>query len=95
MIGFRDFVPKMLKSTSYFFSPAVEYESLESAVTAAGEWIDQSGIKVLQIETVVLPDLDKNTGSNDPALEPARATSTFYQFVRIWFEHTKATQPYR
>ena len=53
MLIFKDFVPKMVSAPGFLREG--EYESLEAALTAANRWIDQEQIKLVQIETVVLP----------------------------------------
>lgn len=93
MIGFRDFAPKLNKKPGIW--RAGDLDSFESAVAAAGAWIEKSGVRVIQIETVVLPNIHLEDGTTDVELlnrEPVRT----YQFVRIWFEMPKgAAYPYR
>jgi hypothetical protein len=53
MLRYQDFVPKMTKPAA-FLSPA-EHESFDAALTEANRWIKENEIKVVSIETVVLP----------------------------------------
>lgn len=88
MLAHRDFVPRQLKASG-FLSPA-EFEDFEAAVAAAGAWIDtQPGIRVVGVETVVLPNIwvSGETGSADPSLRASGEVSThWHQFVRVWYE---------
>ena len=85
MIKFEDFAPKMVKSG--FFGR--EFESLEDALAGATEWIEFNSIKVINIETVVLPQIwDKGEeGTKDPELRVnGEWTTTWHQFIRIWYK---------
>jgi hypothetical protein len=95
MLKFADFVPKPLAEavqTSGFFKLTVnpEFEHFTDAVQAASEWVEaQDGIRVLHVETVVLPNiwLPGETGSSDTALRTtSQATSFWHQFVRVWYQ---------
>ncbi|HZO87371.1 MAG TPA: hypothetical protein VFB38_03465 [Chthonomonadaceae bacterium] len=88
MVDFRDFVPQLLnrgKGFDSFWKETARYESFEDAVAAANVWIAQNCIRVINVETVVLPNIwsPKEEGTQDAAL-----TGTFvpwHQFVRVWF----------
>ena len=87
MIQFQDFVPKMLSEPGLFKEGA--YESLEEAVLAANAWIEENDIKVLQFETVVLPNIWRRyeEGSTDVSLGTSGdMVSRWHQFVRVWHE---------
>src|SRR5207244_919451 len=91
MIRFRDFVPKQLHAPHFGLSTSSlqgEYETLESALAAANEWRQREGIRVLNLETVVLPNMwaGWEQGSTDPVLGPASGAPLWYQFIRIWYE---------
>jgi len=55
MLMFRDFVPKQVRNAGMFGGG--EFETFESAVAAAGEWLKAERIRPMQLETVVLPDI--------------------------------------
>ena len=87
MIQFRDFVPRMLSAPAFF--RVGEYESFEAAVEAANQWIREQQIDVLNIETVVLPNIWSRWegGSNDVALGTSgEMPSHWHQFIRCWYE---------
>ena len=54
-VQFRDFVPKMLAAPKLF--KAGDYETMHAALAAANQWIEEDDIRVLNIETVVLPNI--------------------------------------
>jgi hypothetical protein len=86
MIAFRDFVPSQLAAPA-LMKPGT-YESLEQVLTAANAWIDSQNIDVLNVETVVLPNLwtPHSGGSADPnrVLQPGFAEA-WNQFIRVWY----------
>ena len=87
MIRYQDFVPKQTKEWG-LLSPA-EYESFDAALAAANKWIKENEIKVLNVETVVLPNIwgRYEEGSADAALATPDGTfNTWHQFVRVWYE---------
>jgi hypothetical protein len=84
MLRYQDFVPKQIQPG--FLFAATRYESFDEAVAAAGAWIDQAALQVVNVETVVLPALWQEEGSADPELRASGDSSTFwYQFVRVWY----------
>jgi hypothetical protein len=87
MIRYQDFVPQMTKAPA-FFSPA-EHESLDQALAAANAWIKENEIRVLNVETVVLPNIwgRFEEGSTDPSLVTDNGLPVrWHQFVRVWYE---------
>ena len=63
---------KMTKPLA-FLSPA-EYESFDAALIAANQWIKENEIRVVNVETVVLPNIWSRyeEGSRDPSLGDQR-----------------------
>ena len=87
MVHFRDFVPKMIAAPSLFKSG--EYESFEEAVAAANKWIKEYDIRIVSIETVVLPNIWSRweDGPTDVALGTSgEMPSQWHQFVRCWYQ---------
>ena len=68
MLRYQDFVPKMVKPAA-FLSPA-EHESFEAALAEANSWIKENEIRVVSVETVVLPNIwsryEEGTGDAGP-----------------------------
>jgi hypothetical protein len=86
MLHHRDFVPQMRDPGGFF--TAAEYDSFDAAVSAAGQWIDTTGVDVVTVETVVLPNIHRagEEGSGDPALRSSgEMSSSWHQFVRVWY----------
>lgn len=87
MIGFKDFVPRMLAEPGLF--KAGEYESFDEAVAAANRWIKEYDINVVNMETVVLPNIWSRweEGSKDVSLGTSGdSPSRWHQFVRCWYK---------
>jgi hypothetical protein len=87
MLRYQDFVPKMTKPPA-FLSPA-EHESFDAAVAAANRWVKDNGIRVVNIETVVLPNIFSRyeEGSRDASLGTSGESPSFWhQFIRVWYD---------
>jgi hypothetical protein len=87
MLRYHDFVPQQTKEWG-FLSPA-EYESFDRALAAANKWIKENEIRVVTVETVVLPNIHGRfeEGSADPALAvPDGTFNIWHQFIRVWYE---------
>ena len=87
MISFKDFVPRM-RDAGGFFKQA-EYDSFDEAAAAAGSWALNQGVRVINMETVVLPNIWRTheEGSTDSSLLTGGGmASTWHQFVRCWYE---------
>lgn len=63
-VAFRDFTPTGEK-TGFFSST---YESLQDCLQRANRWMAAENPDVINIETVVLPNLVKNQVSESPVL---------------------------
>ena len=86
MIRFKDFIPKMMSQPGFF--KLAEYESFDAAAQAADLWIKEYDIKVVNIETVVLPNIwsQWEEGSTDGSLGTSgESPSHWHQFVRVWY----------
>jgi len=84
MIKFEDFAPRMTKSGLF----SREFESFEAALDGANTWIENYGIDVVNIETVVLPQIWGNgeEGTTDVDLRvDGEWTTTWHQFIRVWY----------
>ncbi len=86
MIAYQDFVPQ--KKTEGGLFKEAEYESFDVAVEAANKWIKQNSIKVINIETVLLPNLslEGQEGTQDADLPTMSGWANWHQFVRVWYE---------
>jgi len=85
MIRFEDFAPRMTKSGLF----SREFEDFDAALAGVNEWIDQDGIDVVNIETVVLPQIwsKGEDGTTDVDLRVnGEWTTTWHQFIRVWYK---------
>ncbi len=82
MIQFKDFAPQITKRG--FFSR--EFESFQEALAAANAWIRESQVDVVNIETVVLPEMWGEDGTTDTNLTTSGdMMNSWYQFIRVWY----------
>lgn len=86
MIAYQDFVPQQISPGNILCR--AEYESFDAAVAAANAWIQQYSVKVLNIETVVLPNLwsSYTQGTVDANISSLGDVGRWNQFVRVWYE---------
>jgi hypothetical protein len=85
-ISFKDFTPNFEKKG--FFSETT-YEPFQDCLKRANQWIETEVPKIINVETVVLPNLwDKGEeGSEDSDLFTGGETgSSWHQFIRVWYE---------
>jgi len=88
MFAYRDFAP--VRSKSGWFRHHVE--ALDTALRDANAWIASSGVSVVRIETVVLPQMWEEGGTGPSDSETVAATNVglgavkWYQFFRVWYE---------
>ncbi len=76
-------MPKALGTNTLFH--VAEYEHFDAAAGAAVEWIKESGVKVLSIETVVLPLQNLVTEIPNEEGVIQGVLNRHAQFVRVWY----------
>jgi hypothetical protein len=82
-IGYKDFFPAVVESG--FFRD--EHETLQSTVVRVNEWIAQSGSQIINIETVVLPNVSQAEDASQVGIRTSgKISSYWYQVVRVWYE---------
>jgi hypothetical protein len=93
MLRYADFAPRFAKSSGLWnqMVGAGEFESFDAAVEAANRWIVTNSVKVVSVETVVLPNIwaEREEGTKDASLatnETNFAVNRWHQFVRVWYE---------
>lgn len=86
MIEYIDFVPEKLTPSRPLGEP--DFETLRDCLDRANAWIAEQGADVVNVETVVLPQLhdpneegseDVNLRQNDDYVTP------WNQFLRVWY----------
>lgn len=86
MIACKDFVPKLLANS--WLSSKSEFENFAAALKAANAWIAEKQIDVVNVETVVLPNIwsAEEKGPRDPELRARHDEPAYwYQFIRVWY----------
>ena len=82
-LSYKDFFPAVLKSG--FFS--TEHEALSATVARASEWVSGVGVRVINVETVVLPNIRKVEDASQVGIRTSgEMSSHWYQIVRVWYE---------
>ncbi len=81
-LNYRDFFPEVLKSG--FFS--TEHEELSATVARASKWAEESGVQVVNVETVVLPNVHGVEDASQVGIRTSgEISSHWYQIIRIWY----------
>ncbi|WP_414574141.1 hypothetical protein [Nostoc sp. CCY 9925] len=93
MIQCKDFAPRITEGGP--FGGASDYESFSEVVSEVNQWIENTTIQVINVETVVLPDSLKSTSdgvygvtvSNGvyPVMISQGVTVNCFQCVRVWY----------
>ncbi len=83
MINFIDFVPNITKR----FLVSNDVESLAYPLERANQWIRQNEMfEIINIETLVLPNIHNEDGSGDAELWTAGESGAYwYQVIRVWY----------
>ena len=87
MLQYRDFVPNMKTAPGLFREG--EFESFQEAVDAANDWISTEKVRLINLETVVLPNIWSKfeEGSEDVSLGiSGDSPSRWHQFLRCWYQ---------
>lgn len=86
MFDYRDFHPDQLEPGGFF--KVAKWEPFEAAMKRANEWVEEHEVEVINIETVVLPNIYSpgEEGSEDAKLHTSgEYGSGWYQVLRVWF----------
>jgi hypothetical protein len=93
MIQCKDFAPRITERGP--FGGASDYESFSEVVSEVNQWIENTTIQVINVETVVFPDSLKSTSdgvygvtvSNGvyPVMISQGVTVNCFQCVRVWY----------
>jgi hypothetical protein len=82
-IAFKDFFPQITQSGFL----ANEYESFEAVVQRANAWIAGSGVQVLNVETILLPNVSNEAEALHTNIRTSGEVSSYWrQFIRVWYE---------
>jgi len=82
-VAFKDFFPQVTHSGFL----ASEYESFEQVVHRANQWMQQSGVQVLNVETLVLPNVSNEAEASQTNIRTSGEMSSYWrQILRVWHE---------
>ena len=84
-LQYKDFSPSAVEHKVL----STEYENFPEVVAHANEWIRNSGVTVLNVETVLLPNL-QNLKDTLQVIQSVSGTvmnsSYLFQVVRVWYD---------
>ena len=83
MFNFQDFFPRITRQGIM----RTESETLSKAVQSANEWVNANRIEVINIETILLPNMT-NGNTKKRAYHIAGhdfASANWIQVVRVWY----------
>ena len=84
MFHFKDFAPQIKKKGVF----KTDFQTFEEALAAANTWVTNNQIDVVNIETVVLPEMWREDGTTDTDLTTSGdMMNSWYQFIRIWYKN--------
>lgn len=85
MIAYEDFIPQQTSGPGFFTS--AQYESFDEALKAANSFMVGRELMILNVETVVLPNVWDEEGTTDVSIDTSEKTySTWHQFIRVWYK---------
>jgi|SRR5690606_28833196 hypothetical protein len=89
MIMFQDFIPQ--RQGKRMLGMLSDYENLHELVSRVNRWIEQNNIDVINVETVLLSHLPKDTeGSSNTQMASQVNVTSAYQIVRVWYRTSKS-----
>ncbi|MCU0490739.1 MAG: hypothetical protein MUD01_04095 [Chloroflexaceae bacterium] len=85
LIAFRDFIPQ--RQRKRFLGMVNEYEHLQEVVSRVNQWIEQSQIDVLNVETVLVSSLPEEDTETLTTRMDVPGTTSFsnYHVIRVWY----------
>ena len=86
MIKCRDFAPKEVAGACFFKD--AEYQTFEDSLNAANEWLSEAKVEIVQLETVVLPNMwaAAEDGTTDGSVATSGPADSWHQFLRVWYK---------
>lgn len=86
MLGFKDFYPKIEEKGGFFSRD--KWQPLNAALEETNAWLAETQVQVLNVETVLLPNVwnDDEDGPQDAELRTAGEHSSYWhQIIRVWY----------
>lgn len=82
LIRCKDFIPKALDHAVF----STGFETFSEAIDRANAWIRDSGVAVLNVETVVLPNLPEVKDTSQVINTRYQLGTYLFQVVRVWYD---------
>lgn len=89
MIMFKDFTPREVLPGG--FPTRASFADFQAALDDANAWLASENVRLVNTETVVLPNIDnpQEGGSMDSELRTYGEHSSYWrQVVRVWYEES-------
>jgi hypothetical protein len=84
MIDFQDFIPQLQRKR--MLGIVNDYESIREVVTRANRWIEREGVRVINVETLILPLVPDQKDQETPTKMDGFSSAIYtYQVVRVWY----------
>ena len=82
----KDFEPDTESRKNILGRRDVYYKGLNTALDKLNAWVAETGVEVVNVETVTLPNIhgEQEEGTGDTEL-PASSYALWYQFIRLWY----------
>lgn len=81
-LGYKDFFPILLESG--FFKK--KFEDLSTTLGRANKWLATSGLKIVNVETLLLPNVSREADASITCLYTGGETSSSWvQVIRVWY----------
>lgn len=86
MFAYKDFAPEVVEKGGMFRSNKVE--ALKEVVATANNWAATNSVKVINIETVLLPVTTKDPGKSfeRAAINVELGMAEWTQIIRLWYQ---------
>ena len=82
-IRFVDFVPDIQVNVWQRIKKATDPHKL---VQEANRWIKKAKVKVINVETLVVPNPNLENYQSLPATKTAHGTAIYIQIIRVWYD---------
>ncbi|OYV04893.1 MAG: hypothetical protein CFE26_14465 [Verrucomicrobiales bacterium VVV1] len=81
-LGYKDFFPILLESGVF----KRKFEDLATTLGRANKWLATSGLKIVNVETLLLPNVSLEAGASITCLYTGGETSSSWiQVIRVWY----------
>ena len=81
-LQYKDFSPSAVEHKVL----STEYESFSEVVAHANDWIRDSGVTVLNVETIVLPNLQEAKDTSQVMKTIGQSGCYLFQVLRVWYD---------